>query len=353
MWINFSSNEAANENWEQLVRALYGKPAYQKPPLGGTPAYIISEDPKPSNPANGKFATLKHALLNNLKGLRVYRADFLSACISHADALRVRQEPDRDSFASRIVQDCEELKGIRNLITDWALLESGIEKSANFRDALLELMESLYELKSRPEGVNSWNDSWFEAHSIFVYETFLYLIAALLKTGSYETLNELFTSHYIRPKSEGYGNAKLNNFGCFWGCSETLQQVLAPPGKRLYSPAAELIKRQADRHDFPFSSVIEAELLVFLMSCVVPDVRWYPQTLHYASQSEFPFFVRATRHRDFLKLSTVTGVQDADALRKIMAEGYERQGVNRWYDFAMMNNTFWDLMNMDKLDSLK
>jgi hypothetical protein len=89
------------------------------------------------------------------------------------------------------------------------------------------------------------------------------------------------------------------------------------------------------------------------MSCVVPDVRWYPQTLHYASQSEFPFFVRATRHRDFLKLSTVTGVQDADALRKIMAEGYERQGVNRWYDFAMMNNTFWDLMNMDKLDSLK
>jgi len=353
MWINFSSSEAVNENWEQLIRALYGKPAYQKPSVGAEPAYITSDDPKPSNPAAGKFSTFKHALLNNLRGVGVYRTDFLSACVSYADALRVRQEPDLASLASRIVQDCETLRGVRNLIVDWVLLESRAGDSADFQDALLEFLELLLELKSRPAEVNAWHDSWFEAHSIFVYETFLYLIAALLKTGSHEALNEVLTSHYIRPKSERYSNQKLNDFGCFYGNSETIQQVLAPPGKRLYSPAAELIKRQADRHDLPFSSVIEAELLVFLMSCVVPDARWYPQTLHYASQGEFPFFVRAVRHRDFLKLSKITGVQDADSLRKLVAEGYERQGVNRWYDFAMMSGSFWTLMNMDNLDSVK
>lgn len=353
MWINFSSSEAANENWEQLVRALYGKPAFQKPSVGAAPAYITSVDSAPSNPATGKFNTFKHALLNNMRGLRVYRADFLCACISYADALRVRQQPDLADLANRILQDCEKLRGVRNLIIDWALLESGADISADFRDALLELLESLRELKARPAEVNQWSDSWFEAHSIFVYETFLYLVAALLRTGSYETLNEVLTSHYIRPKSERYGDAKLDDFGCFQGHSETLQQILAPPGRKLISPAAELIKRQADRQDLPFSSVMEAELLVLLMSFVLPDVRWDPQTLHYASQSEFPFFVRATRHRDFLKLSKVTGVQDADTLRKLAAEGYERRGVDRWYNFAMMTGTFWALMNMDKLDSLK
>lgn len=40
IWIDFSSSEAANENWEQLIRVLYGKPAHEKPTLGKTPAYI-------------------------------------------------------------------------------------------------------------------------------------------------------------------------------------------------------------------------------------------------------------------------------------------------------------------------
>lgn len=66
-----------------------------------------------------------------------------------------------------------------------------------------------------------------------------------------------------------------------------------------------------------------------------------------------PFFVRATRHRDFLKLAKITGVQEADTLRKLVLEGTERKGVNRWHDFAMMPMPFWDLMNMDNLDSLK
>ena len=65
------------------------------------------------------------------------------------------------------------------------------------------------------------------------YETFLYVVAALMKTGSYKVLHEIFTSHYLRPKSERYGEDKFDNFGCFYGYSETLQTVLAPKGQRL------------------------------------------------------------------------------------------------------------------------
>jgi len=86
-------------------------------------------------------------------------------------------------------------------------------------------------------------------------------------------LHEIFTSHYLQPKTERYGEDKFGNFGCFYGYSDVLQSVLAPPGKRLYSPAAELIKRQADREDVPFTSVMEAELLVLLMAFGSTDVR--------------------------------------------------------------------------------
>jgi len=40
IWIDFSSPESANKNWEQLIRLLYGKPQHEKPQLGKPPRYI-------------------------------------------------------------------------------------------------------------------------------------------------------------------------------------------------------------------------------------------------------------------------------------------------------------------------
>ena len=98
---------------------------------------------------------------------------------------------------------------------------------------------------------------------------------------------------------------------------------------------------------------MEAELLVLLMAFVTPDVRWYPQTLHYDSYLEFPFFIRATQHKHFLRLATVTGIADSDALRETARAGHERLDVSRWQNFWMASRSFWDRMNMNKLDSLK
>jgi hypothetical protein len=355
IWVDFSSLEAVNQNWEKLVRLLYGKPAYQKPQIGKPPTYLTANTGALASPAVGKFATFKQAFLSNTKGLNLYRQDFLSACIDFADNLRVRHrlELDDASLAQKILDDCGSLKDVRNQIVDWVLLESGTTATDDFEESLLKLLENLLEIKSRPEGISSYYDTWFEAHSIFVYETFLYVVAALLKAESYKVLHEVFTSHYLRPKSERYGDDVFSDFGLFYGYSEALQSILAPEGRTLLSPAAELLKRQADRTDLPFSKIIEAELLVLLVAFATPNVRWFPQTLYYKSQNDFPFFMRATQHRNFLKLATITGVSDANDLRNAVKAGYQRLGVSQWRGFVMQSRSFWDCMNMDKLDSLK
>jgi len=353
IWVNFSSFESVNKNWEQLVRALYGKPIHQKPEIGNPPTYVTTAQTLPSNPATAKFSTFREALLQGRRGLNIYRRDFLSACVRHADALRVRQEPAVDSLGKKVLEDCEKLKDVRDLIVDWVLLESDTGPGNEFCEALLKLLEDLRELKSRPAEINRWIDGWFEAHSVFVYETFLYIVAALLKTNFYELLHEIFTSHYLRPNTERYNQEKFDDFGCFCGHSEALQSVLASPGRKLLSPAAELIKRHADREDIPFSRIIEAELVVLLMAFVSSDATWYPQTNLYGAESGFPFFIRATQHRHFLKLATITGIPDANVLRDAVKAGHERLAVNRWHDFHLVYSSFWDRMNMDKLDSIK
>lgn len=351
IWIDFSSAAAANDNWEQLIRVLYGKPAYEKPTLGQAPTYVTTDVSVPASPAGVKLAALRQAIVQEKRGLKIYREDFFDACCGYADRLRIRTRPDVTNMGQRVLEDCSKLKLVRDHIVDWVLMESAANSSDEFGEALITLLERLLELKSRPPEVNSWNDAWFEAHRVFVYETFLYIVAALLKTDSFGSLHLILTNHYLLPESEASGVNRFNTFDAFYGYSETLQ-ILAPEGKKLHAPAAELIKRQADRTDLPFAAVIQAELLVLMMAFITEGCRWYPQTLHYSSRTgPFPLFLRAARHRDFQKLAKITGVGTGDELRAAVKSGHEKLGVERWHNF-WSDRSFWASMNMDALDTL-
>jgi hypothetical protein len=254
-------------------------------------------------------------------------------------------------MGQRVLEDCGKLKLVRDQVVDWVSMESGSNPSEEFSEALVSLLERLLELKSRPPEVNSWNDVWFEAHRVFVYETFLYIVAALLKTGALDTLHRIFASHYLLPETEASSVNRFTTFDAFYGYSETLQ-VLAPAGQRLHAPAGELIKRQADRTDLPFIDLMQAELLVLMMAFIKGN-HWYPQTLHYSSSAgAFPFFLIAARHRDFQKLAHITKIANGDELRVAVKSGHEKLGVERWHHFWMSDRSFWGSMNMDALDTL-
>jgi hypothetical protein len=352
IWIDFSSPEAVSGNWERLVRLLYGKPLHEKPKLGKIPLFL-EETAIPPTPARAKYQSLKQALLSAKPGISMYRKQFLDACIEYADELRIRERPSVDNFGKRVLEDCNKLVPVRDHIVDWVLLEAEIMPSAEFSERLIDLLERLQELKARPHEVNQWSDTWFEAHSLFVFETFLYIVAALVKTGAFDALNEVFYSHYIRPSTEQYSENRFDRFDKFHAYSEALQSVLAPEGRRLYSPAAALLQRQANRVDLPFSDIVQADLIALIMAFITPGVRWYPQLMHYSRHGDqFPFFMRASQHKNFKKLARITGIEDADLLRQKVKEGHERLNVSTWHDF-MFERDFWQAMNMDKLDTVR
>ena len=355
IWIDFSSPEVVNENWERLIRLLFNKPLHEKPKVGKPPPYITKDSPIPASPAYSKYSILRQAILNNKKGISLYRKDFLDTCIEYADQLRVRDRPNVENLGQMVLQDCGKLVLVRDHIVDWVLFESEAAPSNEFSEALIDTLERMRELKSRPPEVNSWQDTWFEAHGLFVYETFLYIIGALLKTSALTDLRNIFTSHYLAPSTERYGEVRFERFNVFYGYSTTLNAVLSPEGRRLYSPAAELVKRQAQRADIPFADLMQADLLVLLMALITPGTEWYPQTLHYARYSnEFPFFMRATQHKNFKKLTIITGIDNADKLRQAVNEGCERLQVNKWHDLSFWSNVnFLNAMNLEKLDTLK
>lgn len=300
-----------------------------------------------------KFSTLREAILERKAGLSLFRREFLDACIEEGDVLRTRTEPKIGSYPQIIIEVFEKLVPIRESIVDWLLLESEVAPSEDFAESLVIFMERLRELKLRPNEATAWNEIWFEPHKLFAYETFLYAIAALLKTRAYKIAHELFFACYLRSESEGVSvNKQFVRYDDFYAYSEILNSALAPEGRKLYSPAAELLKRNAHRKDLPFGDLIQADLLALLVALVDPEVRWYPQTLYYSGRGvRFPFFVRATQHRYFRHLATITGVDSVGELREKVKVGYERLGVASWHNF-MFDRTFAEEMNLAKLDTI-
>ena len=354
IWIDFSTDEAVNDNWERLVRLLYGRPLHVKPRLGPRPSYLDVEDDGDSGVIRARFASLATAVWGKSGDVRARRDDFLDACVGYADELRVRQAPDEGSLGSIVLEDCRKLTLARDGIVDWVGLEAGIMPEGKFTELLVEVLERLLELKSRPVELGRWQDDWFGAHAVFVYETFLYVVASLLQAGRLEVLHAMFRTHYLKPRAERYGAGSFDRFGAFYGDCGALGETLRPDGRGRYlSAAAELVKRQATRSDIGFDALIEAELLVFLATLVDGDVWWYPGTLHYSGHGQVPdFFIRATRHADFLRLGRIFGVEEADALRRAAHDGWHRNsGRYSQAEFAfrvnplgMMNAEGWDTL---------
>ena len=351
IWIDFSSLEAVNSNWEQLIRRLYGKPIHNKPQIGKPPVYL-SDTAAPLSPARSQYNLLHQAILDAKPGVTLYRQQFLDACIEYADELRVRDQPKEKNFGEKVLEDCGKLIPVRDCIVDWVLLESEVAPSESFSESLIDFLEKLLELKARPVELDQWNENWFEAHRLFVFETVLYMIAALLKTRAFEALNNVFTSHYIAPTTDRY-HRKFVTFYDFYAYSEILNPILAPEGRKLLSPAAELLKRQANRKDIPFSDLIQADLLTLLMALLTPGTSWYPQLMYYAGYgAEFPFFIRASQHKYFANLVTITGIADANVLREKVKEGLD-QSSGQLRNFFIHDINFRSAMNLDNLNTIQ
>ncbi|MGO2334316.1 SEFIR domain-containing protein [Providencia sp.] len=350
--IDFSSLEKTNKNWEQLLRLLYNKPRFTKPTRGKAPSFLNEKADIPSGEIRAKYELLKQSIFSNNKNIKLFRNDFISSCIEFADALRVREQPNNDTFPEDILNTINKLKVVRNFLSDWLLLESGINHSVEFTESVTNLLEQLRILKSRPTDLSRFSDDWFEAHSVFVYELFLYIVASLMKTERYDLLHEIYTSSYLNPEIERFKGYDYDNFSSFYGNTKHAGRALSKD-MNFHSNAAEIIKREADRNDLTFNHVVEAETITYMMS-IIQLSSWHPGTLGYSNYTHrSPFFVKAAQHKNFQKLAIITGIKTVDEFKQII----EKNSANNLFNYSGRSYgrtpITKEILNLDYLDSIK
>jgi len=350
IYIDFSTPERENDNWERLIRLLYGKPEFVKPKLGNPPAYLQQENPSPTYEIQAKFNTLKSAINNQKNNIKECRRQFLETVYQYCDLLKIRDEPKKQDFPGEVLLVHKNLIPARDMLVNWILLE-GEADGEGLNNSMLNTIEWLLELKERPKDLMSYNDVWFLPHKIFAYETFLYTIAALIRIEAYQRINELLNSSYLLASHLRSKGLEFADFSEFYVSSDYLQKKLAPEKLRLHSPVAELIKKSTTRTDISFEDIRQADL-VLLMVSFIRKIYWYPQTLLYSGHYEsYPLFTRAIQHRGFNSLAAITGINDSKVLAQKIKEGEALANTKSWFQFGF-NRNFLEKMNVDRLNTM-
>jgi len=175
-----------------------------------------------------------------------------------------------------------------------------------------------------------------------------------IKLRQFDALGSFFERRYILPPG-ALDNTRALPFTVFRSYSEILAHQSKKAGHKRLSVEADLIKQRASLRALPFTTLMEADLLVCLRTMMRPAelAVWPPVTLVYAKYSDtFELFVRGQERRCFKRLAAAIGVADKAEMVAKLKEWSEIRADRLSWLFARSDLNIEQFMGLDKLDTI-
>jgi hypothetical protein len=281
IYIDLSSDEKFEENYQKLIRNLYDKPLLKKPPVGTPPAYIVEES-QITLKTSHKVAEIKNALINDRRSASGLISDYLDTFVSSLEDLRLSGGSNL-GFDDKVVESIEKMLPLRDDFVDFIFTIFKYQERVDL-EQLQNFFEKLIPFNNRPENVQSYTEIDFDNYRFFSYELFLYLFSILIKLKKYDALAYFINSQYFYRHPDS-SELIYNGIEIFNHYLPSLDEIRNTRLKlRRVSVTADLIKSRATRKDIDFKDVIQADLVAFYIT----DLRgghfgWFPRTSVYSA----------------------------------------------------------------------
>ncbi len=292
IFIDFSDPEMEDKEYEKLLRAIFGNPEDEKPPLGSPPQHIFEEKSKRTTKTVTTARRIKYDLQRNQKSvigqyenylnqlLTILEEDFAidrenldkpfdEAVIEKIDAFL----PYRDEF----IEIHQELFKYRSDVTDF------IDRLHDFFESFLVLLH-----------VQSDHSNW-DQYRFIAWELFLHVVALMIRRRKLEAFNQLLNRSFY------YVTQHHKKLYAFAGLNQPINSLNYDRKKRLGTnrrsiAVDSLIERTTQ--EIQGNEIKQADLILFLKSYKAQRgyAYWVPSTLRCARSAyseNLEFFIRA------------------------------------------------------------
>ena len=362
IYIDFSSEEIFEDQYEKLLRNIYDKPANKRPPIGSAPAYITSDEPT-YLPTAHKVKSVKSALVNEKANSWVFVDDYFDSFLY---GLKQFEIPDEElgkipQIDDEILKRFEEMLPLRDDFIEFlnVVLKFSPELDMDrFHRFLERMVEYLMDNDSWNHSSNNYGYLKLDHFRIFYYELFLYLTTAFVNHDRFNELSYLLHNSFIvfnsrSQKTEPY------DFTIFCNSAGSLNDHR---NKRLnlnrVNYGSDLIKQRARAEsNLNFERIKEIDCLLYYISIMKNEtedqwrwIRWFPQLTAYRTY-QLPLIQRLSSSRHFEKMKSIFDVKTPEELIEKINKAVEIKAdrLERWhYELPYIKQAF-DLENLGKI----
>lgn len=285
-YIDLSFDE--NAGLDMLLRHIFGKPALQKPPIGTPPEFIMQDEAPFIIPSN---AAALRALNEGKPTAAMLVETFLE---ESAESLEQYRVPDHDSssmdeYSLRIVDSIDEMRGIRDSVLDVVVKFVRLQAADNENISIIHrFIERVYVYTDRPEGTTSYTRWSYDNFRFFVYEIFLYTLAACIKYEKFDALPEFLTGYVHQDRYLEYYHDAWDSFN--WHLA-SLEYWTKTQDTRWLSPEGHLLKERSNRKDIQWIDLLQADTVLLISA----RGNFWAWTGPYLERHEIlPLFARST-----------------------------------------------------------
>ncbi len=324
IYIDLSSDEIYESNYEELIRRLYNKPLTKRPAIGTPPAFILADEPIILKTSH-KVAAIKNAVMNENKNASGLIQDYLDSFLLALDDFKLEESNDLP-LDERVIESIEQMLPLRDDFISFIITiakyqnQIDIEKIHSFLESLVAFCKD--------------DNKIFDNYKFFIYELLLYFISILLKHKRYVEIAGIVNGKYF-SRNNYTGGLDPEDIGVFNNYISSLEEARKQRLKlNRVSIVADLLRARAQHKDIQFGKIIEADLFLFYQTELTAfcGFQWFPRSTVYASHGfRLDLFDRLVSLQHFNKVRSIFKVMNIEELKsKITQYVQKRNSSNRY-----------------------
>jgi len=355
IYIDLSSDEIFEGNYQKLIRNLYNRPLLKKPPIGMPPAYITEEQSIILKTSH-KVTEIKNAILSGRTGVNGLITDYLDAFIESLGDFRL-SGGSQTGFDDKVVESIEKMLPLRDDFIAFAFSVFKYKDDVDL-EAFQTFLERLLPFFYPPENVQSYTQVDCDNYKFFIYELVLNFFALLIQLKKYKAIAYFINSQYFFRLPQ-YSQLISEGIGTFNLHCRSLDEFR---NNRLHlnrvSMTADLIKAHSIRQDIKFEEIVQVDLMLYYITELNGNSDgWFPRTSIYKPhRSNVDLFDRMVSLQYFEKIKDLFDVRNVEEMKKKIADYIERtKNQSRRYSGLWDYNIspIENVIDLKKLGTLK
>ena len=329
---DLTNEETYDEEYQRLVKKLYGIEIYKKPALGKKPEWLESEV-SVSVKKRMTYDVLKKDMSE--QKIKVNFEAFLTEIKNRIINYNIGEQVDMNK-AEDYIEEYSKVQSIRN---DFLCLMQHVSYVENSEHLVMSLFE---EVRNELEFQNGWAS---EICKTLVHEMFIYVVATYYKNENYAALAYIFNKTYFVGR---YVENSIQSFRVFYYYNENLSKAVCEKDKeRYYSGTANywvksIYTEAYSKNEFVFADVLCYNASVYSESYLGKQRKWFPLTYVYGDFENRYFYnfakkLYSTEH--YQVTAQLFGYTDEKGLKEKMSE-VEKQFIEGLIDNYRYNGAF-------------